>query len=68
MSEVQLHKKENMEKWKKIASLENRVADLEQYPRMNDIIIYGSNETTEAEAETSEQKVVGLRALQYGDH
>ncbi|KAJ8416221.1 hypothetical protein AAFF_G00382430 [Aldrovandia affinis] len=32
---------DNLEKDKKIAILENRVADLEQYTRINDVIITG---------------------------
>ena len=41
MAEVQLLKEQNMEKEKKIVALENRVAELEQYTRMNDLIISG---------------------------
>ncbi|ROL41279.1 hypothetical protein DPX16_5388 [Anabarilius grahami] len=41
MSEVKELKKQNQEKDKRIASLEYRVADLEQYTRMNDIVVSG---------------------------
>ncbi len=41
MREVQSLRKQNMEKDKRITSLENRVADLKQYSQMNDIIISG---------------------------
>ena len=39
--EVKLLKQRNEEKDKKIALLENRVSDLEQYSRMNDVIVTG---------------------------
>lgn len=39
--EVKELKRQNDEKDKKITALENRVADLEQYTRMNDLIITG---------------------------
>lgn len=80
LAQVQLLKTESMEKDKKITTLENRVADLEQYSRINDLIINGlktkhrsyaraaaaasedagSQEPTEAEAETLEKQVVGF--------
>ncbi|KAI9517872.1 hypothetical protein NQZ68_001041 [Dissostichus eleginoides] len=41
MGEIQSLKIQNIEKDKKITFLENRVADLEQYTRMNDLIISG---------------------------
>ncbi|KAK1884290.1 Kinesin-related protein 11 [Dissostichus eleginoides] len=41
MGERQSLKIQNIEKDKKITFLENRVADLEQYTRMNDLIISG---------------------------
>ncbi|KAL7401915.1 hypothetical protein ABVT39_006536 [Epinephelus coioides] len=41
MSEIKALKSQNEEKEKRIASLESRVADLEQYTRMNDIIVSG---------------------------
>lgn len=41
MSEIKELKKQNEEKDKKIASLECRVTDLEQYTRMNDIVVSG---------------------------
>lgn len=41
MSEIKELKKQNEEKDKRIASLECRVADMEQHSRMNDIVISG---------------------------
>uniref|UniRef100_A0A087X494 Uncharacterized protein n=1 Tax=Poecilia formosa TaxID=48698 RepID=A0A087X494_POEFO len=41
MGEVKELKRQNVEKDKQIAFLEHRVADLEQYSRMNDVIISG---------------------------
>ena len=41
IKEVQELKKESIEKDKTIKLLENRVADLEQYSRMNDVIVSG---------------------------
>ena len=41
MGEIHTLKKKNMEKDTKITLLENRVDDLEQYSRMNDLIISG---------------------------
>lgn len=41
MGEVKELKRQNVEKDKQIAFLEHRVADLEQYSRMNDVIITG---------------------------
>lgn len=41
MSEIKELKKQNEEKDKRIASLECRVADMEQYSRMNDIVVSG---------------------------
>ncbi|KAJ8361923.1 hypothetical protein AAFF_G00410800 [Aldrovandia affinis] len=41
LSEIKQLKWQNMEQAKKIVELENRVADLEQYSRTNDVIITG---------------------------
>lgn len=41
MSEIKELKKQNEEKDKRIASLECRVADMEQHSRMNDIVVSG---------------------------
>uniref|UniRef100_A0A096M2W2 L1 transposable element RRM domain-containing protein n=1 Tax=Poecilia formosa TaxID=48698 RepID=A0A096M2W2_POEFO len=41
MGEVKELKRQNVEKDKQIAFLEHRVADLEQYSRMNDVVISG---------------------------
>lgn len=41
LDEIKQLKRLNLEHEKKIGYLENRVADLEQYSRMNDIIISG---------------------------
>ena len=41
MTEVQRLKEQNIEKDKKIVALENRLSDIEQYTRMNDLIISG---------------------------
>lgn len=41
VKEVQVLRKQNEEKDRRIAQLESRVSDLEQYTRMNDIIISG---------------------------
>lgn len=39
MAEIKLLKSQNKEKYKMIAQLESRLDDLEQYSRMNDIIV-----------------------------
>ncbi|CAJ1067156.1 hypothetical protein DPX16_5388 [Xyrichtys novacula] len=41
LTEIKLLKTKNMEQEKKIAFLENRVSDLEQYSRMNDVVVSG---------------------------
>ncbi|KAI2645669.1 Orotate phosphoribosyltransferase [Labeo rohita] len=64
VEEVKASRQQNIEKDKWIMLLENRVADLEQYTRMNDIIVtgleikprsYARAVTTLNEGETSEQ-------------
>ncbi len=41
LEEIKQLKRQNMEQEKKILQLENRVSELEQYSRMNDVIISG---------------------------
>lgn len=41
MGEIQMLKRQSLEKDRKIAILETRVADLEQYTRINDVVISG---------------------------
>lgn len=73
MLEVKELKKQNEEKKQKITTLENRLADLEQYTRINDLIISGldakprsyaravasgGGESTDQDLESVEQQVV----------
>ncbi|KAL7382808.1 hypothetical protein ABVT39_027930 [Epinephelus coioides] len=72
MEEIKELKRQNAEKDRKISMLEGRVADLEQYSRMNDLIISGldikprsyaraasrEGEVTEADQDSLEQQVI----------
>lgn len=72
MDEVKELKRQNYEKDKKISMLEGRIADLEQYSRMNDLIVSGldtkprsyskaaagEGEVTDADQESLEQQVI----------
>lgn len=73
MEEIKMLKMQNQEKDKRINALENRLADLEQYSRINDLIITGlaikprsyaravsttHGEPTEMDQESTEQQVV----------
>lgn len=76
VEEVKALRLQNIEKDKRIMSLENRVADLEQYTRMNDIILTGlvvkprsyanavatlnEGETNEKDATSVEQQVTAF--------
>ncbi|CAJ1081219.1 hypothetical protein DPX16_5388 [Xyrichtys novacula] len=76
LTEIKLLKTKNMEQEKKIAFLENRVSDLEQYSRMNDVVVSGlqtkprpyaravstetSSETTMPDQDSIEQQVIAF--------
>lgn len=75
LNEIKLLKKRNMEQEKKIESLETRVSDLEQYSRLNDVLISGlaikprsylhavkgsESETSPDHEETTEEQVTAF--------
>ena len=64
LEEIKRLKLQNGEQQKRIVDLEDRVSDLEQYSRINDVIISGF----EVRPQSYRQAVMGLESEGNGDH